>query len=50
MKKLFLIATAVALALGVAYVVTKAVEEMQFEDEDDELTSEDIEAQLLEHE
>lgn len=49
MKRLILVISAAALAAGVAYVVVKTVEELQFEEEE-ELTSEDVESQLLEHE
>ena len=50
MKKLILIASAAALAAGVAYLVVKTVEELQFENEREELTPEDVESQLLQHE
>ena len=50
MKKLLLIASAAAIAAGIAYLVVKTVEELQFEGEDEELTSEDVESQLLQHE
>lgn len=50
MKKLFLIVGAAAVAAGLAYVVVKTVEELQFEEEEEELTPEDIESQLLQHE
>jgi ammonia channel protein AmtB len=49
MKKLVLIISAVAIAAGIAYVVVKTVEELRFEEEE-ELTSSDIESQLLQHE
>ncbi len=49
MKKLILIASAVAIAAGIAYVVVKTVEELKFEEEED-LTSADVESQLLQHE
>ncbi len=49
MKKLILIVSAVAIAAGVAYIVVKTAEELQFEQEED-LTPEDVESQLLQHE
>ncbi len=49
MKRLILIVSAVAVAAGIAYVVVKTVEELRFEEEED-LTSADIESQLLQHE
>ena len=50
MKKLLVIIGAAAMAAGVAYVVIKAVEELNFEDEEEDLTPEDVESQLLQHE
>ena len=50
MKKLLLVISAAAIAAGVAYLVIKTVEELNFEDEEDDLTSEDVESQLLQHE
>ena len=50
MKKLMLIASAAAIAAGIAYIVVKAVEELQFMDEEEDLTSDDVESQLLQHE
>jgi len=50
MKKLIAIVSAAAIAAGVAYLVVKAVEELEFVDEEEELTAEDIESQLLQHE
>ncbi len=49
MKKLILIVSAVAIAAGVAYIVVKTAEELRFEQEED-LTPEDVESQLLQHE
>jgi hypothetical protein len=49
MKKLILLVSAAAIAAGVAYVVIKTVEELQFQEKED-LTSEDVESQLLQHE
>lgn len=49
MKKLILLVSAAAIAAGVAYVVIKTVEELQFEEKED-LTPEDVESQLLQHE
>lgn len=49
MKKLILVISAAAMAAGVAYIVVKTVEELQFEEEED-LTSKDVESQLLQHE
>ena len=49
MKKLILLISAAAIAAGVAYVVIRTVEELQFEEEED-LTPEDVESQLLQHE
>lgn len=49
MRKLILVISAAALAAGVAYVVVKTAEELRFEEEED-LTPEDVESQLLEHE
>ncbi len=49
MKKLLVIVSAAAIAAGVAYLVIKAIEEMDFDEEED-LTSEDVESQLLQHE
>ena len=49
MRKLILIVSAAAMAAGVAYVVVRTVEEIRFE-EDEELTSQDVESQLLQHE
>jgi len=50
MKKLLIIASAAAIAAGIAYLVVKTVEELQFADEEEDLTPEDIESQLLQHE
>ncbi len=56
MKKLALIVGAVAIAAGVAYLVVKTVEELDFVEQQNggsekgELTSGDIESQLLQHE
>ena len=50
MKKLILIVSAAAIAAGIAYIVVKTVEEFEFIDEEEELTSEDVESQLLQHE
>ncbi|MCL4510627.1 MAG: hypothetical protein M1470_06100 [Bacteroidetes bacterium] len=50
MKKLILIASAAAIAVGIAYLVVKTVEELQFVGEEEELTPEDVESQLLQHE
>ncbi len=50
MKKLFLIVSAAAIAEGLAYVVVKTIEELQFEEPEEELTPGDIESQLLQHE
>ncbi|MFZ1080370.1 MAG: hypothetical protein WAO19_00420 [Candidatus Kryptoniota bacterium] len=50
MKKLILIVSAAAIAAGIAYIVVKTVEELEFIDEEEELTSEDVESQLLQHE
>ncbi len=50
MKKLILIVSAAAIAAGIAYLVVKTVDELQFGEEEDELTSEDVESQLLQHE
>jgi hypothetical protein len=50
MKKLILIVSAAAIAAGIAYLVVKTVEELEFVDEEEELTSEDVESQLLQHE
>ncbi len=49
MKKLILVISAAALAAGVAYVVVKTYEELHFEEAED-LTPEDVESQLLQHE
>ncbi len=49
MKKLLVIIGAAALAAGAAYLVIKTVEELNFVEEED-LTSEDVESQLLQHE
>ncbi len=49
MRKLILIVSAAAIAAGVAYVVVRTVEELQFEDDED-LTAQDVESQLLQHE
>jgi hypothetical protein len=49
MKKLILIVSAAAIAAGIAYIVVKTAEELQFEQEED-LTPEDVESQLLQHE
>lgn len=50
MKKLLLVISAAAVAAGIAYVVVRTVEELQFEDREEELTPEDVESQLLQHE
>ena len=50
MKKLIAIVSAAAIAAGIAYLVVKAVEELEFVDEEEDLTQEDIESQLLQHE
>ncbi|HUI29794.1 MAG TPA: hypothetical protein VLX91_06220 [Candidatus Acidoferrales bacterium] len=50
MKKLLVIISAAAFAAGIAYLVIKAVEELDFVDEEEDLTSEDVESQLLQHE
>ena len=50
MKKLLLVISAAAVAAGIAYLVIKAVEELDFEDEEEDLTSDDLESQLLQHE
>lgn len=51
MKKLLLIIGAAAIAAGVAYLVVKTVEEIDFDEGDEEeLTSSDVESQLLQHE
>ncbi|MGO9481205.1 MAG: hypothetical protein ACLP05_05430 [Candidatus Kryptoniota bacterium] len=50
MKKLMVIISAAAIAAGIAYLVVKTVEELEFVDEAEELTSEDVESQLLQHE
>jgi hypothetical protein len=50
MKKLLVIIGAAALAAGVAYLVIKTAEELDFVEEEEDLTSDDIESQLLQHE
>jgi|GEM_PF-5766218 hypothetical protein len=50
MKKLLLVIGAAAIAAGVAYLVVKTVEEIDFEGDEEELTSSDVESQLLQHE
>ena len=50
MKKLLVIIGAAALAAGVAYLVIKTVEELNFVEDEEDLTSEDVESQLLQHE
>jgi hypothetical protein len=50
MKKLLVIISAAAAAAGIAYLVVKAIEDLDFEDEEEDLTSEDVESQLLQHE
>ncbi len=49
MRKLILIVSGAAMAACVAYVVVRTVEEIRFEEEE-ELTSQDVESQLLQHE
>lgn len=50
MKKLLVIISAAAIAAGIAYLVVKTAEELNFVDEEEDLTSEDVESQLLQHE
>ncbi len=50
MKKLLVIISAAAIAAGLAYLVVKTAEELNFVDEEEDLTSEDVESQLLQHE
>ena len=50
MKKLIVIVSAAAIAAGFAYLIVKAVEELEFVHDEEELTAEDIESQLLQHE
>lgn len=50
MKKLLIVIGAAAAAAGVAYLVIKAVEELNFVEEEEDLTPEDVESQLLQHE
>lgn len=50
MKKLIIIASAAAIAVGIAYIVVKTVEELDFDEENEDLTPEDVESQLLQHE
>lgn len=50
MKKLIVIVSAAVIAAGIAYAVAKAVEELELMDADEELTPEDVESQLLQHE
>jgi hypothetical protein len=50
MKKLIIIASAAAIAAGIAYLVVKTMEELEFLNENEELTPDDVESQLLQHE
>jgi len=50
MKKFLIIVSAAALAAGLAFVVIKTVQELNFGDEEEDLTPEDVESQLLQHE
>ncbi len=50
MKKVLVVISAAAIAAGLAYLVIKTVEQLDFEDEDEDLTPEDVESQLLQHE
>lgn len=50
MKKVLVVISAAAIAAGLAYLVIKTVEQLDFEDEDEDLTPEDVELQLLEDE
>jgi hypothetical protein len=50
MKKLIIIASAAAIAVGVAYLVVKTMEELEFVSDEQDITSEDVESQLLQHE
>lgn len=50
MKKLVLVISAAAVAAGIAYLVVRTVEELQFEEIEEELTPDDVESQLLQHE
>jgi len=50
MKKIFVLITAAAVAVGVAYLVARTVEELNFDEAEEDLTPEDIESQLLQHE
>jgi hypothetical protein len=50
MKKLLVVIAAASAAACIAFLVVKAVQELDFEGDHEDLTPEDVESQLLQHE